>query len=313
LFADAAVEFLKGYKDEAPFYCYVPFTAPHDPRQPPLEFREMYYQNRPPLPANYLPQHPFDNGHMMGGRDENLGPWPRTKDVIGDQLCEYYGMITHLDQQIGRILTALEESGHAENTIIIFAADHGLAMGSHGLLGKQSIYEHSMRCPLIFSGPGIPKGESSEAFSYLLDIFPTVCALTGVEPPAKVEGQSLQPVWTGERESVRESVFLPFRSVQRSIRDERWKLIVYPEIGHMQLFDLENDLNEMHNLIEDPNHADEVARLLELMGEWQAQVGDTLEVPSESKPAPPVDLTGRPREPDKWQPEWIREKYFSDE
>ncbi len=169
LFADAVIEFLKGYRDDKPFFAYVAFTAPHDPRQPPPDYRQMYYDHLPPLPANFKPQHPFDNGHIVG-RDENLGPWPRTPEVIRDQLAEYYGMITHLDQQIGRILQTLKSSGRADNTIVIYAADHGLAVGSHGLLGKQSVYEHSMRCPLIVAGPGIPQNQSSWAFTYLLDI-----------------------------------------------------------------------------------------------------------------------------------------------
>ena len=80
--------------------------------------------------------------------------------MISDQLCEYYGLITHLDEQVGRILAALRESPHADNTIVIYTADHGLGMGSHGLLGKQNIYEQSMKCPLIIRGPGIPAGKS---------------------------------------------------------------------------------------------------------------------------------------------------------
>ncbi|MHC4679494.1 MAG: sulfatase-like hydrolase/transferase, partial [Planctomycetota bacterium] len=171
LFTNAAIEFLENYKEDKPFFAYVAFTAPHDPRNPPPKYRQMYYRNRPPLPKNFMPQHPFDNGHMVG-RDESLAPWPRTEEIVRDQLAEYYGLITHLDEHIGRVLKTLEESPHAENTLIIYAADHGLALGSHGLLGKQSIYEHSMGCPLIFAGPGIPRGGSTQAFSYLLDIFP---------------------------------------------------------------------------------------------------------------------------------------------
>ena len=310
LFADAAVKFLKGYKQDEPFYCYVPFTAPHDPRQPPVAYREMYYKDRPPLPANYLPQHPFDNGQTIGGRDENLAAWPRTKEVISDQLAEYYGLVTHLDEQIGRILKALEESGHAENTLIVYAADHGLAMGSHGLLGKQSVYEHSMRCPLIFVGPGVPKGEESEAFTYLYDIFPTVCGYAGVTPPEGIAGHNLRPVWDGKQKKVRDAVFLPFRDIQRSVRDDRWKLICYPKLSHFQLFDLENDPHEMKNLIDEDRHAREFERMFALLRNEQERTGDTLALPRKNKPAPKIDLTGRKRTPDRWQPDWIREKYF---
>jgi len=208
-FADAAIDFLQSHKGDKPFFCYVAFTAPHDPRNPPEKYREMYYKARPPLPANFRPLPAFDNGLTKNVRDENLAPYPRTKDVIGDQLCEYYGLITHLDEQIGRVVGALEKTGHAQNTVVVFAADHGLALGSHGLLGKQSLYEHSMKCPLVVAGPGVPAGKSSAAFTYLFDLFPTVCDLAGVKPPDKLAGGSLRPLWTGETKKLRDSVFLP--------------------------------------------------------------------------------------------------------
>ncbi|MCJ7505572.1 sulfatase-like hydrolase/transferase [Candidatus Bathyarchaeota archaeon] len=313
LFADAVIGFLKDRKGEKPFYAYVPFTAPHDPRQPPVPYREMYSKKRPPLPTNYLPQHPFDNGHCAGGRDENLAAWPRTKEVISDQLCEYYGLITHMDEQIGRILQALDDTGLADNTLLIFASDQGLAVGSHGLLGKQSVYEHSMRSPLIFRGPAVPKGRSSQAFSYLFDIFPTVCEVLGVAPPPGVEGLSLAPIWQGKKRKVRDSIFLPFQKIQRAIRDERWKLIRYPQINHTQLFDLENDPDEVHDLAGNPENKATIERLLALMKQWQAKVGDTLPLTSDKPKPKEIDLTGRKRASDKWQPEWIRKKYFGEQ
>ena len=310
LFADAAIEFLRSYREDKPFYAYVAFTAPHDPRQPPLKYRQLYYDQRPPLPANFLPQHPFNNGHMAGGRDENLGAWPRTREMVSDQLAEYYGLITHMDEQIGRILAALEGSPHADNTYIIFASDHGLGMGSHGLLGKQSVYEHSMKCPLILVGPGIPAGRGSDAFTYLYDIFPTVCALTGVTPPGGLDGFDLSPIWRGQQSHVRDSVFLPFQKIMRAVRDRRWKLIRYPQINYVQLFDLENDPHEMHNLAGDPQHAQQVKRLTALMKQWQAKAGDDQALTTDNPKPKEIDLTGRPRKSDRWQPKWIREKYF---
>jgi arylsulfatase A-like enzyme len=247
---------------------------------------------------------------MTKCRDENLAAWPRTEAVIRDQLAEYYGMITHLDGQIGRILKALKQSGMARNTIIIYAADNGLALGSHGLLGKQNVFEHSMRVPLIFVGPGIPAGKSTRAFTYLLDVFPTVCDVTGIAPPDRLEGESLRPLWEGRKEKLRDSVFLPYIQIQRAVRDEHWKLIAYPQIGHLQLFDLQADPDEQTNLIDSPRHAAQTRRLLQLMKQWQARSGDTLDVPSANKPFEKIDLTGKKRTPDQWQPEWIVKKYF---
>jgi len=309
LFADAAVEFLKHQDGKKPFFAYVAFTAPHDPRMPPMKYREQYYRDRPPLPENFLPQLPFDDG-MMVLRDENLAPWPRTANVIRDQLAEYYGMITHLDGQIGRILGALNKTGQADNTIIIYSADNGLAMGSHGLLGKQNVFEPSMKVPLIFIGPGIPRGKSTTALSYLLDVYPTVCDLLGIQPPTGLEGASLRPLWEGKKERVRDSVFLPFMQIQRAVRDDRWKLICYPRISFMQLFDLQSDPYEKNNLIERADCAEHVQRLLKLMKEWQAKEGDEVTLPTESKKPEPIDLTGHKRDPDICQPEWIVKKYF---
>ena len=312
LFADSLIEFLQTHDAARPFFAYLAFTAPHDPRQPPLRYCEPYYRNLPPLPANFLPQLPFDNGMMQGGRDENLDAWPRTEAMIRDQLAEYYGLITHMDEQIGRILAALQQSGQAENTIIIFTADNGLALGSHGLLGKQSVFEHSMRTPLIMAGPGIPRGKSTAAFTYLFDLFPTLCDVLRIEPPADLEGNSLRPLWEGSKERLRDSVFLPFIDLQRAVRDERWKLIAYPKIGHLQLFDLQTDPHEITNLVDRPENAVHVARLQKLMKEWQTKTGDTLELPTDNQPPAPIDLTGRPRSPDQWQPDWIVKKYFGE-
>ncbi|UCG59577.1 MAG: sulfatase-like hydrolase/transferase [Phycisphaerales bacterium] len=312
LFADAAIDFLEGYRENKPFFAYVAFTAPHDPRNPPVKYREMYYKNRPPLPRNFMPQHPFNNGHMAG-RDENLAAWPRTEDVIRDQLAEYYGLITHLDEQVGQVLRTLRKSKHSENTIVIYAADHGLAVGSHGLLGKQNIYEHSMGCPLIFAGPGIPKGKSTETFSYLMDIFPTVCALTAVQGPPGIEGKNLRSIWQGKADKVRDSVFLSFAKVQRSVRDKRWKIIRYPQINHTLLFDLENDPHELHNLADDPAQADRVEDMLGLLSRCQQEVGDDLPLTVEKPASKAIDMSGRARKPDRWQPEWIRRKYFGED
>jgi arylsulfatase A-like enzyme len=312
LFADSAIEFLQTRDGQQPFFAYVAFTAPHDPRQPPLSYREPYYRNLPPLPLNFLPQLPFDNGMVKDLRDENLAAWPRTPKTIRDQLAEYYGLITHMDEQIGRILAALQQSGQADNTLIIFAADNGLALGSHGLLGKQNVYEHSMRTPLIMAGPGIPRGKSTRAFSYLFDLFPTIFDVLGLPAPADLAGASLRPLWEGKKTRVRDSVFLPFLDLQRAVRDERWKLIAFPKVGHLQLFDLQTDPHETKNLIARPDARKHVQRLQTLLKQWQTRVGDTLALPTENTPPPTINLTGTKRKPDQWQPDWIVKKYFGD-
>ena len=309
LFADETIDFLESYDGDKPFYAYVAFTAPHDPRQPPLRYREFYYRSRPPLPPNFMPQHPFDNGHMTG-RDEELGAWPRTALVVGDQLAEYYGMITHLDEQIGRILESLKRSGKAENTYVIFTADHGLAVGSHGLLGKQNIYEHSMQSPLIVRGPDVPRGKSTEAFTYILDLFPTVLGLAGAASPGGIDGIDIRPLWTGEKQKTRDTMFLSFRNLMRSVNDGRWKLIRYPQIDHTQLFDLASDPHEMRNLAEEADQRARVERMMGMIRESQKQFGDDQALTVANPKPKAIDMTGRERRVDPWQPMWLIEKYF---
>jgi len=277
LFADAAIQFLRDEREkpDKPFFLYVAFTAPHDPRTPPEEFAQKYSAERMPLPKNFLPEHPFDNGELKV-RDERLLPWPRTPEAVRKEIALYYGMISHLDAQVGRILQALAEAGQARRTLVIFAGDNGLAVGQHGLLGKQNLYEHSVRVPLIFHGPGIPKGRKSDALCYLLDVYPTVCELTGVAIPSTVEGRSLLPVISGKEKTVRDAVFGAYRDVQRMVRDGRWKLIYYPKANRTQLFDLDQDPEEMKDLSSDANFAAKLGELRAKLTTLQQQAGDPL-------------------------------------
>jgi arylsulfatase A-like enzyme len=311
LFADAAIEFLRGHagrKDGVPFLAYVAFTAPHDPRTPPEPYRSRYRGEQTPLPPDFLPVHPFDNGWMTG-RDEQLAAWPRTPEVVREQRAEYSGLVGHLDARIGDVLDALDETGLAGKTIVVFASDNGLALGSHGLLGKQSLYEHSTRVPLIVAGPGVPPGES-RALVALFDLVPTIAGLCGVAVPAGVEGKDLGPVWRGEVESVRDVLYTAFEGSQRSVRDGRFKLVVYPKIGHEQLFDLRKDPLELRNLADDPAHAGTRARLRARMEEQHALLGDPHPLSVEPRLPSAFDYRSVEREPDAHQPPWVIEKYF---
>jgi arylsulfatase A-like enzyme len=311
IFADTLIDFLENYEDDKPFYAYVAFTVPHDPRTPATRYREMYYAKQLPLPSNFLPQHPFNNGAMVG-RDEGLGAWPRTEAMVRDQLAEYYGLITHLDEQVGRIMAALGKTGKADNTYVIYAGDHGLAVGSHGLLGKQSVYEHSMKTPLIVNGPNVPAGQASNALTYLYDIFPTLLGLADLDLPQAVDGRDLEPIWKGEAEKVRDTLFLAYGTSMRSVRDERYKLIRYPRVDINQLFNLSNDPDETRNLAEAGNQNSRIVQMTSLLRRWQEEVGDTLSLTVANPEPKEIDLTGKSRSPDRWQPMWVIEKYFPD-
>jgi arylsulfatase A-like enzyme len=277
LFSDSAIRFLKSQKPDNPFCAVVNYTAPHDPRMAPKDFADLYDPAKVTLPKNFLPVHPFDNGDMKL-RDEMLAPFPRTPEVVRQHIAAYYAMITHLDYHMGRVLKTLEETGLAQNTIVIFAADNGLAVGQHGLLGKQNLYDHSMRVPLVIGGPGLPKGQRADTLCYLLDLFPTLCDLTGTPVPATVEGKSLAPVLRDPKTQVRDSVFFAYRHFQRAVRTKTSKLIRYSVGGKqtVQLFDEAADPWEMNNLA-----AREPARVREMTGllkDWMKRTDDPLDL-----------------------------------
>jgi arylsulfatase A-like enzyme len=279
LFSDAVIDFLSGYKDDAPFFAYVAYTAPHDPRHMPEKYMDMYDPDAIRLPKNFLPEHPFDNGEMVI-RDEKLAAWPRTPEEVRQHIAAYYAMITHLDAQIGRVLDALKETGHADDTIVVFSADNGLAVGRHGLMGKQNLYEHSVHVPLVICGPGIPRNKRQEALCYLPDIYPTLCDLVGLTVPDSVEGMSLWPVLRGEREKTRDALLFAYKNFQRGLRIGGWKLIMYNVNGNKttQLFNIWNDPWEMNNLAEEIAYAGTVGDLIPLMKHFCEEAGDKIDL-----------------------------------
>ena len=279
LFSDSAVKFLGKAPKDKPWLAYVAYTAPHDPRMAPKEYAALYAPAKIKLPPNFLPEHPFDNGDLRT-RDEQLAPWPRTPEVIREHIAAYYAMITHVDAQMGRVLKALEETGQAENTIVVFAGDNGLALGQHGLLGKQNTYEHSVRVPLVIGGAGLPKGRRSGAMCYLYDVFPTLCDLTGTKTPKTVEGSSLAPLLRGQAEKVRDSMFFAYRDFQRAVKTDRWKLILYNVDGRKrtQLFDLRNDPAETRNVAAEPGQETRIRELTALMKSWMKKTDDAVDL-----------------------------------
>ncbi len=271
--ADDAIRFLKERKRDRPFFMYLAGSTPHDPRIAAPKYLDLYDPAKIPLPPNYRPFHPFDNGELFI-RDEKLAPWPRTPEIVREHRRDYYGVITCMDEQFGRLFDALRELGEYDNTLLLFSSDQGIAIGDHGLFGKQNLYEGSMGVPLVLAGPGIPKGKASDAFAYLFDLFPTVCDLVGAPVPAGLDGKSLAPVVRGEAEGVRDTIFLAYRNVQRAVRRGRWKLIRYPAVDWTQLFDLEADPHETKDLAADPAQAGRIRELLAAMAEEQKRFGD---------------------------------------
>jgi arylsulfatase A-like enzyme len=284
IFADAAIDFLNRDHD-APFLLYVAFTAPHDPRTPPPGWE--IDPDSIELPPNVLPQHPFDNGELEV-RDELLAGMPRTEAEIRQHIADYYGMIAHLYHSVGRILAALDASGLTDDTVVIYTGDHGLAVGQHGLMGKQNLYQHSLRIPLVLAGPGVPEGEIAQGLVWHGDTTATIRALCGLDPDPHAEGAPLVD-GAGQVATPRREHGAAYEYGQRAFRDERYKLIRYwpvpedapkpgttPGCDMVQLFDLERDPWELTNLAEDPAHGEIRRRLEAGLRDWQRSVDDEL-------------------------------------
>jgi arylsulfatase A-like enzyme len=223
-------------------------------------------------------------------RDELLLPWPRPPDKVREMTAEYYRYISYLDAQIGRVLEALDRSPHAKNTIVVFSADSGVARGSHGLIGKQNLYEHSMRVPLVVTGPGIPADKRTDAMCYLFDVLPTLGKLCGVTGPRTSEGIDLSATLRKPETPARQSLMFAYRNVQRAIRDDRWKLIRYPEVDRVQLFDLKSDPDERTNLADRPEHTARVASMTASLAAEMKRLDD------------PISLTVPNPKPAAWSP-----------
>jgi len=276
-FADAAMGYIttKSERNTNPFLMYVAFTAPHDPRQSPQSYVDKYPSESIKLPPNYMPYHQFDAGDF-NNRDEALMTFPRTAEQTKTFIGEYYAMIEHMDHQIGRILDTLEKSKFADNTYIIFTSDHGLAVGKHGLAGKQNMYDHSIRAPFIMVGNNIPANTQAKGMFYLNSLFATTAELANIDIPDTVHGPSILPIIKGEKEVMNDYIYGSYRHFQRMARSHRYKLIYYPMLKKNVLFDLQNDPWEMRDISEQAGSdkiINELSKQLEVM---KKQVGDPL-------------------------------------
>ncbi|MDP6059808.1 MAG: sulfatase-like hydrolase/transferase [Pirellulaceae bacterium] len=263
-------------KGTNPFLIYFGFSHPHDTRDGKPELLAKYgaanhadkqslpsaNAKQPALPANYLPAHPFDNTHM-GVRDEvNVsGVWKnRDERTIRNELGREFACSENIDIQIGRVLEKLEAMGEFDNTYIFFTADHGMAIGRHGLQGKQNFYEHTWRIPFVAKGPGIKAGSRTTGNIYLLDVLPTLCDLTGTQAPVTSEGISIRPVLEGKQQTVRDVLYGVYcggaKPGMRCVRKGDWKLIKYDSsrdgVHESQLFNLADNPHEFIQQHHDP-------------------------------------------------------------
>jgi len=276
--ADDAIDFLKMAKTETnPFFMYISFNAPHDPRQAPKFFIDKYPLDRIEVPANFLPEYPYKDqiDNRPGLRDEKLAPFPRTEYAVQVHRQEYFAIITHMDEQIGRILDHLEATGQDENTYIFFSADHGLSVGHHGLIGKQNLFEHSTKVPLMVVGPDVKAGMKSDSLVYLQDIMATSLEIAEIEAPEHVQFQSLLPILTGESDGY-ETIYGGYLKSQRSVTKGDWKLVLFPNVPKALLFNLKEDPLEMEDL--SGKHPEKIKKLYGDLLKLQAETGDQLDL-----------------------------------
>ena len=288
---DHAEDFLdnagKSYK---PFFMYLAFNAPHDPRQSPKEYVDKYPLDKVKVPENFLPEYPYKDsiGCSAKLRDEKLAPFPRTKYAVKVNRQEYYAITTHMDNEVGRILDALDASGMADNTYIFFSADHGLAVGHHGLMGKQNLFDHSLRVPLMVCGPDVPKDKKLKAPVYLQDIMASSLDLAGVDKPSHVQFKSLMPVVAGKRAGSYDAIYGGYLAVQRAVIMDDHKLLLYPAYKKVLLFNLADDPDEMKDLARDAKNKPLIKKLFARLLRLQKETGDTLDLKSVLEPLSPI-------------------------
>jgi choline-sulfatase len=306
-------------KDAKPFLIYFGFSHPHDERDGTPELLEKYGavnhtdRSKPPalnakqpkLPPNYLPSHPFHHGHP-GLRDEVAvsGVWERRDEAtIRNELGREFACSENIDIQVGRVLEKLEAMGELDNTYIFYTADHGMAIGRHGLQGKQNLYQHTWRVPFLVRGPGIQAGSRVEGNIYLLDVLSTLCDVANITAPETNQGTSFKPVLQGEKTTVRDTLYGAYnggtKPGMRSIKQGDWKLIKYDvmngSVRETQLFNVKENPNEFltqhheaalttltgmtpqpHqvNLAADPKYATKLAEMEALLLEEMRRLND---------------------------------------
>lgn len=277
IFTRATINYIRDYDSEKPFFIYTSFMTPHDPRTTHKQYLDMYDTANIKIPPNFAPEHPFDIGDMRI-RDEVLAGFPRQKAEVKQHIRDYYALITHNDDCLGKIINALKAEGLYENTIIIYSGDNGLALGQHGLMGKQNVYEHSMKVPLVIAGKNIPTNKKNDALVYLSELYPTICEMLGISVPGSVDSKSFYKQLSGSEEPLHEYILTSYKSYQRAVRNKQYKLIKYDVEGNktQQLFDLLKDPYEMTDLSNNESFQDIINTLEKEMLNLLKQYNDTV-------------------------------------
>ncbi|MGB2454030.1 MAG: sulfatase [Akkermansiaceae bacterium] len=261
--ADAAIEFLKQNKDK-PFFLGCGFVRPHVPLVAPSKYFDRY--DRDTMVAPEVPKGDLDDVPKIIRNYKSIDRYGVTPELHKGLLEAYYASISYMDEQVGRVLKALDELGLRENTIVIFSSDHGYLLGHHHKFQKQHLFEESTRVPFILSVPWMTKshGHASNKITELVDLYPTLAELAGLTPPANLQGQSLLPLLKNPttKEWSKDLAFSISRSGGESIRTSKWRFTHWGfGAKGEELYDLKNDPNEFTNLARDPNYSGRLNQL----------------------------------------------------
>ena len=271
--ADQAVTYIENRSSEAPFFLFVGFPNPHNPFEPPEPYASLYNPSEMPLPESFhsdlSEKPPHQAKYKVEGRTSNYEYLD--KDRLQRVIAYYYASITMIDDQVGKIMNSLTLRGLLEDTLILFVSDHGELLGHHGMLQKPKdeypmLYDVSLRVPLIIRSPSpqASRGHIVQDPIELIDIFSTIVEELGIDPPSELQGRDLNSDLRGETSPKRFSIFAEIGAV-KMLREQRWKLIHYPGQDYGELYDLDQDPDEIHNLYQNPDYQEQrvcMSRLL---------------------------------------------------
>ena len=256
--AQKAVELIKEHKNE-PFFLAVGFVRPHVPFVAPKDYFEPYPYDAVELPRKVegdwddIPERGINYVTSINGQ--------MSLDQEKKAVAAYYASVSYMDAQVGKVLKALKEDGLEDNTIVIFTSDHGFHLGEHSFWMKVSLHEESVRVPMIIKAPGV-KPAICNSFVELLDLYPTIAELTGIEGSKHIQGKSLVKTFKNPNHEVREMAFSVSQGGKSFLlRSQKWAYIQYDEDAKagIELFDMENDPKQFTNLATDPAFAQTVS------------------------------------------------------
>lgn len=271
-FAATAIDWLEQRDTTKPFFLAVGFHRPHLPLVAPAEYFDRY-----PFDSITLPDAPADDEADIPLPARNGAVPGYTLSATPDQrraaIRAYLACVSYVDAQAGRLLAALRRLGLEENTIVVFASDHGWHLGEHGLWHKRSLFEESARVPFIVRAPGMKaNGRRCDSLIELLDVYPTLCDLCGIPAPAHLQGKSLRPLLSDPTATLHDAALTQARRGAdaehwgRTVRTTRWRCTEWDEgRSGIELYDHDTDPREYTNLATDPKHADTLAKLRALL------------------------------------------------